>query len=159
MRFLAISAFLLASGAALAANLPTHKPAPPTQSCALGAVPATAGPDGASAPFEMRLVARGASHDGSGIWTDFELMDPFARAGTDIYEARVTTCAGAAFVVSQIVNRQCSSASDCPIRVVNQDSRTPISYKQACTNHRDYYISGDAGTLWACNVEYPLASR
>lgn len=124
-------------------------------------VPASACHDGEKyRHIAMSRIARGTEHDPSGVWTDFELWNMNSPHKTDIWEGAYRGCRGERIVVSQIINRQCSSATVCPVRIVQFDrsgsGRVLLAYKQACTLHGTFALSSDGHELMACDVPYEL---
>jgi hypothetical protein len=107
--------------------------------------------------FSMRRIAERAHSDPSGLWGDRELWNPNTPRGTDIWEGHYTRCDGKTVIVSQIINRQCSSETVCPVRVVLRDpagnaDRMLIDYEQACVLRDTFRIRFDAGEFQACDI-------
>lgn len=106
----------------------------------------------------MHRIAAQSERDPSGLWTDYELWNVNTPHKTDIWEGSYRNCRGQRIVVSQIVNRQCSSATVCPVRVVLRDEagagRVLLNYKQACTLHGTFALRRDGQQLMACDVPF-----
>jgi hypothetical protein len=106
----------------------------------------------------MHRIAQRSERDPSGLWTDYELWNVNTPHKTDVWEGSFRNCQGQRIVVSQIVNRQCSSATVCPVRVVVRDEagagRVLLNYKQACTLHGTFALRRDGHQLMACDVPF-----
>ena len=100
----------------------------------------------------MRMIADQTETDPGGIWTRFDLWNPNNSLHTNLWEGRLVACEGE-IVVSQIHNRQCSSDTSCPARVVLRTAKGAqvlLDYKQVCTIHQQFELRGDARELRAC---------
>ena len=118
----------------------------------------SAGPDGDYWRLPMHRIAERTEEDPSGLWTRYELWNPNNPRKTDIWEGAITLCEGGRIIVSQIMNRQCSSQAVCPMRIVREDDNGEraqvISYKQACTDYDTFMLRKNANQLLACNQPY-----
>ena len=115
---------------------------------------------GEYAAVSMRLAAENTDTDPAGIWTKWQMWNPFTPRRTTIWMGSASACGGQV-VVSQIVNRQCSSAAECPARVVFQQGETRhvlLDYKQICTLHQTFRVRADLTALEACGQSFPLDS-
>jgi hypothetical protein len=111
--------------------------------------------------ISMRRIAEGVTQDPSRVWTDDEIWNPNTPRGTDIWEGAYKRCDGKTVIVSQIVNRQCSSETVCPIRIVLHDpagnaERALLHYRQACVLRDTFRIRNDTREFWACDIPFPL---
>ena len=109
----------------------------------------------------MRKAAEHADTDPAAIWTRWEMWNPSTPARTTIWRGSAPACNGE-LIVSQIVNRQCSSAAECPARVVlrqGNSRRVLLDYKQVCTLHQTFQVRGDLTALEACGQSFPLDSK
>ena len=126
------------------------------RACAGAKVPAVAGHEG-YVRLQMNKIAAHTDSDPHGIWTDWDIWNPNTPQKTDIYEADYHTCEGTV-IVSQIVNRQCGTSSECPGRVVlrraDGEARVLLDYKQMCTAAGNLWLKQDLSELVAC--EKPL---
>lgn len=108
----------------------------------------------------MHRIAAHVESDPQGLWSDAEIWNPNTPDKTDIWSGDALLCDGSRLVVTQIVNRQCSSATECPARVVRRGAKggmIALGYKQICMNHSRIAVSGDGAWLTACDVDYRLA--
>jgi hypothetical protein len=107
----------------------------------------------------LGMIARGATRDPAAIWSDDDIWNPNTPRGTDIWLGKLDTCDGT-LLVSQIVNRQCASASECPVRVVlvdaNANRRVLLYYRQMCSRGDAFAVSANLARLSACDIVYPL---
>jgi hypothetical protein len=113
---------------------------------------------GVAVSIPMHVIAVGADHDPSGVWSDWDLWHPFAPRRTTIWEGRITTCVGTV-IVSQIENRACEGPDSCPVRIVlveGQETRRLLDYEQACMVHQTFILTSDGRTLIACDRQFPL---
>ena len=114
--------------------------------------------DQAFYPLPMTMAVAGVSEDPRHIWTSGALWNPNTPARTSIWQASVFPCEGE-LIVSQIVNRQCSSATVCPARVMlltQSGNQTLLDYKQICTIHERFELRGDGRQLRACGQAFDL---
>jgi hypothetical protein len=117
---------------------------------------AACGAPDALVPVPMQKTAEHAETDPAGIWTKWEMWNPATPARTTIWSG---SACGGEVIVSQIVNRQCSSAAECPARVVLRQGgsqRVLLDYKQVCTLHQTFQLHGDLSALEACGQSFPL---
>ena len=140
----------LAAGVGLLAlaALPHAGHAAPAAACH-----APQGGDQAYYPVVMTRAADQVDEDPAKVWTKYELWNVNAPAHTTIWQGVMPVCGGE-LIVSQIMNRQCSSAAACPTRIVYRDTqqeRVLLDYKQVCTIHQGFELRGDAGALRACD--------
>lgn len=108
----------------------------------------------------MRRIAAHVDSDPQGLWTDFEIWNPNTPDKSDIWSGRARLCDGSVVTVTQIVNRQCSSATVCPARVVRQTgdrTETMLSYKQICMNRQRISVSRNGVWLTACDIDTRLS--
>jgi hypothetical protein len=106
----------------------------------------------------MQQTAEQAETDPAGVWTKWEMWNPSTPARTTIWSG---TACGGEVIVSQIVNRQCSSAAICPARVVLRQGSTQhvlLDYKQVCTLHQTFRLHADLSALEACGQSVPLTA-
>lgn len=153
---LVLAALLAPPGAALAADTRMAAPrAPANCVAATGASDATGGAEPAYLLVPMRRVAERVSSDPLGLWTDWEMWNPYQPRGTDIWTGVVPACEGGRYLVTQFVNRQCSSEAVCPGRVIHENARgerrTLIGFKQICMTHATFRLRRDGGQLMACD--------
>lgn len=111
----------------------------------------------------MRRTAEKIVSDPSGLWTDWEIWNPYQPRGTDIWAGVVPACDGGRYIVTQFVNRQCSSEAVCPARVLHEDARGArrvlIGYKQICMTHETFRLHRDGGRLTACDHPFEWNQR
>jgi hypothetical protein len=106
----------------------------------------------------MRIIAEQTESDPHGIWTQLELWNPNTPLHTIIWEGTAAPCEGE-IIISQIQNRQCSSATSCPVRVVLRTAKgnqVLLDYKQVCTIRQQFELRGDARELRACGQIFVL---
>jgi hypothetical protein len=106
----------------------------------------------------MQRSATEVEEDPLSVWTRHELSDLTSSATTTIWQGTFPVCGGQV-IVSQIINRQCSSATLCPARVVFRDGQKEtvlLDYKQVCTLHSAFEMRGDSGELRACDHTFRL---
>lgn len=153
MKLALFVAFALAGAWLTAPGLAADKPAKPRQSAC---VSLGAGGFG-NVPTPLKPIAHAVDHDPSEIWSDGEIWNPNGAGRTDIWEARLRTCEGE-LVISQLVNRQCWSAWECPARVVmlapGGEAKALIAYRQVCSHGETFAVGSDG--LRACDRLYPL---
>jgi hypothetical protein len=128
------------------------------RACAETRAPAVAGHEG-YVRLQMTKIAAHADSDPHGVWTDWDIWNPNTPQKTDIYEASYHTCEGTV-IVSQIVNRQCGTSSECPGRVVLRrqggDTSVLLDYKQMCTVAGNLWLKQDLSELVACEEPFAL---
>lgn len=143
----------LFTGLALALAAAVAQPAPSRAACH---GPQTADPGFYAVPLAM--AGEGLEHDAQRVWTDWNLWNPLSPNKTTIWQGALPACGGQV-IVSQIINRQCSSAVECPVRVVlrtPQQDRVLLDYEQACVLHQAVELRGDLGALRVCGRSFPL---
>jgi hypothetical protein len=131
--------------------------APQAAAACIGA--ATASSSDHYVHLAMKRTAERTQSDPSGIWSNWDIWNPYSPEKTDIWEGSYPLCGGGQVVVSQIVNRQCTSPSACPTRVVVRHApgsvdKTLISYTQACTVHETFMLRQDGSQLTACDQPF-----
>ncbi len=148
----ALAAFILAAAPAALAQTQAARPAAPA---CFQVQPSSQ----SYVPIRMQLTAEHVDEDPTRVWTNWELWNPFSPQRTAIWTGAVAACGGGEIVVSQIVNRQCSSATECPARVVLRQAgseRVLLDYRQVCTTHGTFELQGNLGALRACGVATAL---
>jgi hypothetical protein len=152
MTLVALGGMALGALSCHAADLP----ASPGRSCVEADAQMVAGHEGYVRVHMIKIAAHTDS-DPHGIWTDWDIWNPNTPRKTDIYEASYHTCEGTV-IVSQIVNRQCGTSSECPGRVVMRRpdgaSGVMLDYRQMCTVAGNLWLKQDLSELIAC--EKPL---
>jgi hypothetical protein len=116
------------------------------------------GSDAGFYPVPMQRSATAVEEDPLAVWTKYELWTINSPAHTTIWQGTFPVCGGQV-IVSQIINRQCSSATACPARVVFRDGQKEsvlLDYKQLCTLHTAFEMRGDSGQLRACDETFRL---
>lgn len=108
----------------------------------------------------MELQGDHVTEDTQKIWTDWELWNPNSPRRSTIFSASRKTCAGEV-IVSQIINRQCSSATSCPGRVVlrtEKQDQVLLDYSQMCTSHQQLELRHDLAEIRVCGQAFELQS-
>ena len=150
-----------ATSAAVAQTAPAKPPAPapvlarPMQAACFQVQPGSR----AYSQVRMQLTVEHAEEDPARVWSAWDLWNPNSPQRTAIWTGVVPTCGGGEIIVSQIVNRQCSSSVVCPARVVHRrpgGERVLMGYEQICTVHGTFELQGDLGALRACDVSVAL---
>lgn len=112
-------------------------------------------------PLAMTLAGEQLEQDAAKIWTDWEIWNPNQPQRTTIWQGVANTCDGQV-IVSQIINRACSSATACPARVVFRTQtaqRVLLDYEQVCTLHDHVELRADLQAIRVCGQAFALATR
>lgn len=107
-------------------------------------------------PLTLTRVAEEVNKDPTGIWGK-RIRNFNNPNGTDIWVGTVNLCDGQQIIVSQFMNRQCSSETTCPMRVIRNNEGEKddmlVQYQQACTDHEMWYIRTDGRGIMTCREQ------
>ena len=145
----------LCIAAALLLGVPAW--AAPAQPAAEKAASCKAGDAAVAIP--MARVAVHSDTDPTGLWNEADIRNINTPHKTAVWTGSGRLCDGSTVTVTQIVNRQCSSATVCPARVQRktaEESKIVMQYEQICTNHQRIAVRADGRYLTACDIDFPL---
>ena len=129
----------------------------PAQPAAREAASCKAGDAAVAIP--MARVAVHSDTDPTGLWSKEDIYNINTPHKTAVWTGSGKLCDGSTFTVTQIVNRQCSSATVCPAcvqRKTAEKSKIVKQYEQICTNHQRIAVRADGSYLTACDIDFPL---